>query len=467
MWSFLKPEPHRPLLSKEKIDPTYKRLRWQVFIGIFIGYAGYYLVRKNFSLAMPYLVDMGFDKGLLGVAISANAIAYGLSKFIMGGVSDRSSARKFLPLGLTLSALATLLLGTKVGVSSIVSMFILQFLIGWFQGMGWPPCGRVMTHWFSQNERGTKMSIWNCAHNVGGALIGPMAAGGLVWFGSWQAGTFWFPAVVALIIVVIAYSLIRDTPQSCGLPSIEKWRNDYPDDYNEKTYENDLSTKEIFVTYVLKNKLLWYIAIANVFVYLIRYGVLKWSPVYLSEVKHFNIKGTAWAYTIYELAAVPGTLLCGWVSDKVFKGKRGLTGFIFMILTTAAVVAYWMNPATPEAELANYSAWYENPYQLTDFVLMTLIGFLIYGPVMLIGLHALELAPKKAAGTAAGFTGLFGYLGGTVSASAVIGWAAQHYGWDGGFYVMIGGGVLAVLLLFIVMVEEGKHKAKLGDTYGK
>lgn len=131
------------------------------------------------------------------------------------------------------------------------------------------------------------------------------------------------------------------------------------------------------------------------FVYLIRYGVLKWSPVYLSEVKHFNIKGTAWAYTIYELAAVPGTLLCGWVSDKVFKGKRGLTGFIFMILTTAAVVAYWMNPATPEAELANYSAWYENPYQLTDFVLMTLIGFLIYGPVMLIGLHALELAPKK------------------------------------------------------------------------
>ena len=102
-----------------------------------------------------------------------------------------------------------------------------------------------------------------------------------------------------------------------------------------------------------------------------------------------------------------------------------------MILTTAAVVAYWMNPATPEAELANYAAWYENPYQLTDFILMTLIGFLIYGPVMLIGLHALELAPKKAAGTAAGFTGLFGYLGGTVSASAVIGWAAQHYGWDG------------------------------------
>lgn len=95
MWSFLKPEPHKPLLPKEKIDPTYKKLRLQVFLGIFIGYAGYYLVRKNFTLAMPYLQELGFDKGDLGVALSANAIAYGISKFLMGGVSDRSSARNF------------------------------------------------------------------------------------------------------------------------------------------------------------------------------------------------------------------------------------------------------------------------------------------------------------------------------------------------------------------------------------
>ena len=58
MWNFLKPEPHKPLLPEKEIDPTYKRLRWQVFIGIFIGYAGYYLVRKNFALAMPYLLSL-------------------------------------------------------------------------------------------------------------------------------------------------------------------------------------------------------------------------------------------------------------------------------------------------------------------------------------------------------------------------------------------------------------------------
>lgn len=336
-----------------------------------------------------------------------------------------------------------------------------------------------MVHWWSKSERGTIVSIWNTAHNLGGMVPGAMVLlASALYFSEygveatakdvWQQALY-FPGIAAMIAAIPIYLVMKDTPQSCGLPPVEKWRNDYPDDYNEKTYEHDLSTKEIFVTYVLKNKLLWYIAIANVFVYLIRYGVLKWSPVYLGEVKHFNIKGTAWAYTIYELAAIPGTLLCGWVSDKLFKGKRGLTGFIFMILTTAAVVAFWLNPATPESEIAQYAghAWYENPYQLMDFIWMTTIGFLIYGPVMLIGLHALELAPKKAAGTAAGFTGLFGYLGGTVAASAVVGWAADKFGWDGGFYVMIGGGVLAILLTFIVMVEEGKHKAKLEDHYGK
>ena len=449
MWSFLKPEPHRPLLSKEKIDPTYKRLRWQVFIGIFIGYAGYYLVRKNFSLAMPYLVDMGFDKGLLGVAISANAIAYGLSKFIMGGVSDHSSARKFLPLGLTLSALATLLLGTKVGVSSIVSMFILQFLIGWFQGMGWPPCGRVMTHWFSQNERGTKMSIWNCAHNVGGALVGPMAVYGAMWFGSWFygvdsskyfiIGTYIFPAAVALFVALLAYVLIRDTPQSCGLPTIEKWRNDYPKNYSEKQ-EEVLTTREIFFKYVLNNKMLWFIAIANAFVYMVRYGCLDWAPTYLKEAQGYDIKEAGWAYFAYEFAAIPGTLVCGWLSDVVFKGRRAITTIIFMALVALFIFLYWQ---------------FSDNYMIVTLSLIA-IGFFIYGPVMLIGVQALDLAPKNAAGTSAGLTGFFGYFFGTaILANVVMGYVAESsFGWDGTFVLLLVACALSIVFVGFTYKEE-------------
>lgn len=438
MINFLKPAAHKPSLDNEAIDPTYKKLRLQVFIGIFVGYAGYYLVRKNFTLAMPYLVEMGFDKGDLGLALSANAIAYGFSKFLMGGVSDRSNARFFLPLGLILSALITFLIGTSAGISSISTMFILQFLIGWFQGMGWPPCGRVMTHWFSVKERGTKMAIWNVAHNVGGGMVGAMTAYGILWFGSWQAGIFWFPAVVAILISLLGLLLIRDTPQSCGLPPIEKYRKEYPKNYSASS-EKELSAKEIFFKYVLNNKILWYIAIANAFVYLVRYGVLDWAPTYLKDVKGYDIKEVGWAYSAYEWAAIPGTLICGWLSDKIFKGRRAITTMIYMVLVALFVVIYWKNMDN----------------RLLDSIALIAIGFLIYGPVMLIGVQALDLAPKKAAGTAAGLTGFFGYFFGTaILANIVMGYVVEHLGWDWGFFILLSACALSFLFIAFTYKEE-------------
>jgi hypothetical protein len=97
MLSIFKPAAHKARLPAAEIDPLYRRLRWQIFIGIFFGYAAYYLVRKNFALAMPYLIEQGFSRGDLGFALSGISIAYGFSKFIMGSVSDRSNPRIFLP----------------------------------------------------------------------------------------------------------------------------------------------------------------------------------------------------------------------------------------------------------------------------------------------------------------------------------------------------------------------------------
>ncbi|KMN83170.1 sn-glycerol-3-phosphate transporter [Chromobacterium sp. LK11] len=431
MISMFRPAAHQPLLPSSEQDSLYRRLRWQIFLGIFIGYAGYYLVRKNFSLAMPYLVEQGYSRGDLGFAMSGVAIAYGISKFLMGAVSDRSNPRVFLSVGLILSAAVFLLMGfAPWATSSVGIMFVLLFLNGWFQGMGWPASGRTMVHWWSQKERGGIVSIWNCAHNVGGGLIGPLFILGMGWFNDWRAA-FYVPAAAAIGVAIFAYLTMRDTPQSCGLPPVEAYKNDYPEDYNA-SHEQELSARDIFKKYILPNKLLWYIAFANVFIYLLRYGVLDWAPTYLKEVKHFSVDKSSWAYFLYEWAGIPGTLLCGWMSDKLFKGNRGATGMLFMALVTVATVVYWLNPAG-------------NP--TVDMLALIAIGFLIYGPVMLVGLHALELAPKKAAGTAAGFTGLFGYLGGSVAANAVVGYTVDHFGWDGGFMLMVGSCVAAIVLL--------------------
>lgn len=453
MSNFLTPPAFKPEQTGPEADARYRKLRWQVFLGIFIGYAGFYIVRKNFSMAIPALAPFGFDKGELSIVLSMNAIAYGFSKFIMASISDRSDARKFLPLGLVCAAVSMLFmiapvqwLGAEHKSAAIALMCVLNFLVGWFNGMGWPPCGRVMTHWFSIKERGTWMSVWNCAHNVGGALVGPMSVYGAVWFGSWfygadqqryfLIGTYLFPACVAILVAIIAYCLIRDTPQSCGLPAIEKWRNDYADTYSAKA-EKVLSTKEIFST-VLTNRFLWYIAFANAFVYMVRYGCLDWAPTILTE-KGIDIKEAGWAYFAYEIAAIPGTIICGWLSDHVFKGRRALPTILYMAIVCVLIFIYWQN-------LNN-----------TNVVIACLIsiGFFIYGPVMLIGVQALDLAPKNAAGTAAGLTGLMGYVLGTaLLANVVIGFVSEHAGWGWTFILLMGACVLAILFMGLTYRKE-------------
>jgi OPA family glycerol-3-phosphate transporter-like MFS transporter len=441
---FLKPAAHRDPLHEDDHDGAYRRLRLQVFIGIFVGYAGYYLVRKNFTLAMPYLIEEGYSKAALGFALSGVSIAYGVSKFIMGNVSDRSNARNFMSLGLLCSALTMISMGIlPVATSSVGIMFALLLMNGWFQGMGWPPSGRVMVHWFSPSERGTKMAIWNVAHNIGGGMVGPIAILGMAIFADWHSILF-FHGLFALAIALLIFLMVRDTPQSQGLPTIEIHRNDYPKSFEySDSHEKEFSARAIFLEHVLNNKLLWTIAVANAFVYFVRYGVLDWAPTYLGEVKNFSFEERGWAYAFYEFAGIPGTIVCGWMSDRIFSGRRAPVSIVYMALTLVCVLVYWLNPPGNPA---------------VDIAMLIGIGFFIYGPVMLIGVHALDLAPKKAAGTAAGFTGLFGYVGGAVSASVIIGLVVDSSGWDAGFGLIAGACVIAMILIALTWTAEKSHK---------
>jgi OPA family glycerol-3-phosphate transporter-like MFS transporter len=357
----------------------------------------------------------------------------------MGSISDRSNPRWFMPLGLLLTSAVTFLFGVwPVVYSSLALVIGLQFLNGWFNGMGWPPCGKTMVHWWSTKERGLTVGTWNVAHNVGGALVAYFATRAVAHFHDWGA-TFWFNAAVAAGVAGLIILLLRDTPQSCGLPPIERYKNDYPPNYSAQ-HEQTLTAKEIFLSYVLNNRFLWYIAIANAFIYFVRYGVVNWIPTYLQTAKGFSFKDSGLAWTAFELAGIPGTILCGWISDKIFKGRRAPATILFMALTLAGIVVYGLNGKGP--------LW-------IDMASLIWIGFFVYGPIMLVGLHALDLVPKKAAGTAAGFTGFFGYAFGSAIAGTGVGWIADHWSWHGVFITMI---ACCLLTMFFSALTLG-HRA--------
>ena len=450
MIGWLKPAAFATPLPAAQVDPVYRRLRRQVFVGIFVGYAGYYLVRNNLALAIPDILRQypQYTKAGLGSALTGLSIAYGLSKFLMGSVSDRSNPRYFLPLGLLLSSAIMGAFGLLPVLStSLASIVVVQVINGCVQGMGWPPSGKTMVHWFSTRERGLWVSIWNTAHNIGGFLISGLAFIGVWLFHDWHA-KFYFNALIAAAIAIGVYFLLLDTPQSRGLPPVEQYRDDYPAGYSDAA-EQTLTFRAIMFGYVLPNRYLWAIATANVFCYFVRYGVENWIPTYFETAKGYSFKESSVGWILYEVAAIPGTIACGWISDKWFKSQRAPATILFMALTTIAVVVYWLNAKGP--------LW-------IDYAALTAVGFLIYGPIMAIGLQALDLVPKKAAGTAAGFTGLFGYLFGSANAGTGVGWIADRWGWGGVFGTMVACCLLAMLCSALTLGHRSESARRLSDA---
>lgn len=465
MLKFFDPPAAKPLLPKEKIDAEYKKMRLKVFLGAFLGYAGYYLVRKNLAIAIPGMIQpieqggLGYNKLELGIALSAISIAYAFSKFLMGALSDRSDARKFLVIGLVISSILMMSVGLfPFATSSVAIIFTFMLIIGWLSGMGWPPCGRVMVHWFSHNERSFKMSIWNTSHTFGSGLMGNLAALGTLLIGgffiadiggnaveqSWKA-VFVFPSAIALIIAIFCWWAMRDTPQSCGLPPIDKYRNDISVK-KELSSDEKIPFKELFIKHIFTNKILWLVALANIFVYLVRYGIGDWSPTYCQESGLLNSDQAKMAFSLHNYAGIPGTILCGLISAKYFKGRCAPANVIYMLLVAVFVIFYWK--AAPIAAFLS-QLFSTNLVSTTVTIVYSAligIGFFIYGPVALIGVQAVNLVPKNAAGTAAGFVGLFGYLlGDAILSKILIGAVANNksLGWEATFWIFIIGSILA------------------------
>jgi OPA family glycerol-3-phosphate transporter-like MFS transporter len=422
---FLKPAPHIARLPEAQVKQLYPKMRWKIMESTFIGYAIFYLVRNNLPVVSKEMAQsLNYSKGQVGDLLAITAISYGVGKFIMGAWSDRSNPRYFMPLGLLLTALCNFAFAS---VHSYPMHLALWGLNGLVQSMGWAPCGRSLGHWYSIGERGTKFAFWNVAQNVGGGLTGLIVAYSTVMLG-WRSA-FYVPGILAIICAIYLLIRLRDTPQSVGLPPIEEYRNDYPSGDNTDS-EKELDTRDLLVNYIFKNKYIWLFAFANFFVYIARYGMLDWGPTYLKEVKHASLGQGGVSTAALEFSAIFSTILMGWLSDKM-KGRRGMIGMLCMIPVFLAYVGLLYSP--------DNMLW-------MDLVLFGVIGFFVYPTILLLVVSALDFTSKKAVGTAAGFIGLFGYLGRVVEGKG-IGSLVDRYGWNAALYAIMVSCLLGIVLL--------------------
>ena len=401
------------------IKATYGHYRNRQLALTFVAYAVYYFVRKNLSPIMPLMEkDLGIKKSQLGAFLSAHDILYGTSKFANGYLGDRSNARTFLAFGL----LASALLNVGFGLSStVMALGLLWCINGWFQGIGFPPCARVLSHWFAPSERGTKWGIWNTSHMVGAGVIAVWAGWlGQHWGWRWA---FFAPAMVAIVTTFVILFFLKDTPAELGLPPVEHHFGEHADEHASESQApeqpklDDAEFKAFLKRRVFQNPYIWLICLANFFVYAVRQSFLNWAPTYLHEVKHFSLPAAGGLVGSYELAGLFGSILAGILTDKFFRSRRAPVCVLYMLGTAVAVLAFWKAPE------GNGTA---------DGFLLGAVGFLIYGPQFLVGVMTADIVSKRAAATAIGLTGFFGYLSGILSGWG-LGRIVEQYGWDAGF----------------------------------
>jgi OPA family glycerol-3-phosphate transporter-like MFS transporter len=417
------PAPHKPLLPEAEVARRYPKLRWQVFEAAFLAYATFYLVRNNLA---PVAKEMGaalhYDKAMIGDILAGTAMAYGVGKLVMGFFSDRSDARKYVAVGLLVSALFNLAFGATTSYAGHVALWTLN---GFVQGMGYGPCTRGLSHWYSASERGKIFGFWNISHNIGGGIAGYLAAR-CAEHGGWTSA-FYVPAGISLLGAAYLFWRMRDTPQSEGLPPIQVYKRETESGAEQ---ERELSAREVFLQTILPNKMLWVLAVANIFVYIARYAMVDWGPTYLKEVKGASLAQGGLSTLVIEFAGAAGMLCLGWLSDKL-GGRRGRLSALAII---PLLIAFAAIRVTPQGML-----W-------LDITLFAVVGFFVYTPVMFSGVMSLDLTNKKAVGTAAGFVGLFGYIGRVVQGKG-LGWTAQHYGWNAALGAVLVCTFLALVLL--------------------
>ncbi|MDR2748277.1 MAG: MFS transporter [Bifidobacteriaceae bacterium] len=439
------------LVPKDKIKSVFHLRQAGVMVATCVGYIGYYILRLIFTTQQTDIMnEYGLSKGDIGMVLACFGIGYGISKAFMGLIADKSNPRYYIALGLILSAIANVGLGST---SNIAVMMVLMTLMSTAQSMGAPACQKLILFWWSRKYKGTAFSVWASAHNFGAFFcVATISMAGALVPGWGLPGTFYMGSIVSVIIAVFIVIIGADRPSSVGLPPVAELFHEYQVLTNGEVVTDDTTTlklSEIFVKYVLKNKMVWAICLASMSLYIVRYGILSWIPSYLVEANGFEKGWAKWFVGLFELCAVPGVILLGLFSDKIAAARRVPACIAAVIGLVICLIGYFFSQD-----------------HTVIIVSLLIMGNCIYAPLALIGLMVNEAAPKFAVGATSGFMGFFQYVFGEIAATALIGKLVDSFGWSANMIVIGCALCLTLSLLGYLFVIENRVRAKEAQLEG-
>ncbi|KAK9536105.1 hypothetical protein VZT92_005916 [Zoarces viviparus] len=415
----------------------YGYYRAAVFSCMFIGYALYFFNRKTFSFVMPSVMEeIEMDKDDLGLITSSQTMAYAISKFISGVLSDQISARWLFSIGLFLVG------GINVAFSwsSTVPMFsLLWFFNGLGQGCGWPPCGKVLRKWFEPSQFGTWWSILSCSTNLAGSL-GPILVTVLLQYYDWRT-ILTMSGILCACFSFVCVVLIKNEPKDVGLPSIE------PAAKKGAKGGNSESTLREF----LLSPFLWLLSLGCLVVFGVKTAATDWGQLFLMQEKGQTVLMGSTYMSALEVGGFVGSLAAGFLSDRAV-ARQGLGthgnprhGLLIFMMAGMCVSMYlfrvtitpempteaplWVQVLHPFSVLVGVS---EN--QIWILFLGALFGFSSYGPIALFGVIAIESAPSNFCGTSHAVVALMANVGAFMAGLPFSTIAKQH-SWDTAFWV--------------------------------
>ncbi|MBO5708780.1 MAG: MFS transporter [Bacteroidales bacterium] len=387
-------KPSKETVSPENVKETYRSLRNRTFWGATIAYSLYYVCRMSINVVKQPLIDEDIlSAGQLGLIGSALLFVYAVGKFLNGFIADYCNIRRFMATGLFISAVVNLLMGAfglfdgMLPTMLIFIMFaVLWGINGWMQSMGSAPGVISLSRWFPQSRRGSYYSLFSTSPYIGEFISYNLLALVVAWLG-WQAG-FIVAAIAGLAGALIILIFVSDTPESCGLPSVQELSGE------AMTKEDKMPTREL-QKMILKHPGIWVIAISSAFIYITRYAIAGWGVLFLQKARGFDLADASQVIAFSAISGVLGTVLAGWLSDRVFKGDRVKPAVLSGILGTLSLILF----------LFVGGGFVLNIFYVSLFSLATGVLYCIVA-----GLMAVDIVPRKATGAALGVVGISSYV---------------------------------------------------------